>query len=161
MQVSSRTVANTNVDAALRADDSCDALCAISMQCSNQSLLLHLDGAHRTLAERIGGTVSFVDNVPRGTVMTLRIPQQQQQAAVETVTACVVPIAAAPAEFTPSSSSSSAAAASAATDGTGSSCDEHSLSASPLSRMRQNMLYTAAAAADEHLLKSKHILVSA
>jgi hypothetical protein len=99
--------------------------------------------------------VSFVDNVPRGTVMTLRIPQQQQQAAVDAVTASAAPIAAAPAEFTPSSSSSAAAA----TESTGSSCDEHSLSASPLSRMRQ-MLHTAAAAADEHLLKSKHILVS-
>jgi DNA uptake protein ComE-like DNA-binding protein len=28
----------------------------------------------RTLAEKMGGTVGFVDNAPHGTVMTLRVP---------------------------------------------------------------------------------------
>jgi hypothetical protein len=92
--------------------------------------------------------VSFVDNVPHGTVMTLRIPQQQ---AVDSATVAVAaPAAAAPAEFTPSSISTTANSA-------GSNYDEHSNA--PLTRMHQTVL-EATAAADEMLLRTKHILVS-
>jgi hypothetical protein len=37
----------------------------------------------RTLAERMRGTISFVDNVPRGTVMTLRVPANRPSDAVQ------------------------------------------------------------------------------
>jgi hypothetical protein len=37
-------------------------------------LSLQLRTTCRTLAEKMGGTIGFVDNVPHGTVMTLRVP---------------------------------------------------------------------------------------
>jgi hypothetical protein len=41
-------------------------------------LLLQLHIICRTLAEKMGGTIGFVDNAPQGTVMTLRIPANLQ-----------------------------------------------------------------------------------
>jgi hypothetical protein len=95
--------------------------------------------------------VSFVDNVPRGTVMTLRILQQQTErgaAAAVTATAATA-AAAAPAECAASSGAISSSAVN--------SCDEHSNATLP--RVYHTVM-GATAAEDEHLLKSKHILVS-
>jgi hypothetical protein len=122
------------------------------LQCSNKPLLVHTDDARRTLAERIGGTVSFVDNVPRGTVMTLRILQQQIErgaAAAVTATAATAAAAGAPAEC--------AASSGAASNSAVSSCDEHSNALLPRT---YHTVMGATALEDEHLLKSKHILVS-
>jgi hypothetical protein len=99
-------------------------------------LLLLLQPEHvscRTLAEKMGGTIGFVDNAPHGTVMTLRIPANLHQ--LEKLT-----------------TNAAASVTASVTDGT---CWQRSNSNCSSSSSGDSLDESSC----EHLLRTQHILV--
>jgi pyruvate/2-oxoglutarate dehydrogenase complex dihydrolipoamide acyltransferase (E2) component len=114
----------------------------------------------RTLAEQMGGSISFTDNVPRGTVMVLRIPQQQASAAAAAAAAAAATAAAAAAAAAATAAAAEAPPAAAGvssaeqTRSSFSSCEEST-------ELPQPPLSQAAVAENERLLRTKRVLVRA
>jgi hypothetical protein len=96
---------------------------------------------YRTLAEQMGGSISFTDNVPHGTVMLLRIPKQ--------------PPPVAPAAPATTAGTTDAAAATGSDTTAGAAVDDGDSDSSD----EQLQLSPAAAADNEALLRTKRILV--
>jgi hypothetical protein len=121
-------------------------------QCTNHAALLTT--YCRTLAEQMGGSISFTDNVPRGTVMVLRIPQQQASAAAAAAAPPELVAAAAAATTTAAEPAAAAVAVSSAehTHSSTSSCEEST-------ELPQPPLSQAAVAENERLLRTKRVLV--
>jgi hypothetical protein len=122
--------------------------------------IMHCSQYYRTLAEQMGGSISFTDNVPHGTVMVLRIPQRQAPAAA-------APPAAAAAAATPTTAATAAAATAATPAAAAVSSTEQTASSTGSCEQSTELplplppLSKAAVAENERLLRTKRVLVRA
>jgi hypothetical protein len=110
----------------------------------------------------MGGTIGFTDNVPHGTVMQLRVPQQHPQCQQQQARSCKL-------DSTMSTRTDSTCTDGVRTDSTSSSSGSSSRTdrktssnsnGSNSNSVERNAATAATAASNDHALSSKRILVS-